>query len=251
MLWKSQGLLRKKTSINLTQAPDDLYYAGMLEYDGVLHIPKHYLVQPPHIQYTLSEHLIKHGVKQYAISETQKFGHVTYFWNGNRSGKFDEAYETYVEIPSDNILFNERPWMQAGPITDHVLEAMSGEYQFIRLNYPNGDMVGHTGDFRAAMIGVESVDLSIARIHSLCAKLGYKLIVTADHGNADDMINKNKDGTVTPKTSHSLNLVPFIVYDPVKRHELKGALACQCCCYVSELLGIEPDEHWEESMLAD
>ena len=96
-------------------------YAGMLEYDGDLHIPSRYLVSPPEIRNTLGEFLTKAGVTQLAISETQKYGHVTYFWNGNRSGKFDDVLETYIEVPSDIIPFEQRPWMKAAEITDKVI----------------------------------------------------------------------------------------------------------------------------------
>lgn len=236
------------------ELPANVYYAGMLEYDGDLHIPSHYLVQPPNIQHTLTEHLIKEGVTQYAVSETQKFGHVTYFWNGNRTGKFSEELEEYFEVPSDKVDFSERPWMQAGPITDNVLEAMeSGKYQFIRVNYPNGDMVGHTGDYRAALVGVESVDLSLDRLYKASRRLGYKMIITADHGNADDMLQKNKDGSTAMKTAHSLNPVPFILIDPDQDRRLKEGNfgLANVAATVSELLGYPADNHWEESLLAD
>ena len=98
----------------------------------------------------LVEYLTKTGIKLLAISETQKYGHVTYFFNGNKSGKFDEKLEDYVEIPSDTVPFEQRPWMKCAEITDKVIEAIkSGKYDHIRLNYPNGDMVGHMLEFSA------------------------------------------------------------------------------------------------------
>ena len=121
----------------------DVFYAGMMQYDGDAQIPKQFLVEPPAIDRTVSQYLCAAGVTSFAISETQKFGHVTYFWNGNNSGYIDERLEEYVEIPSDKVMFDERPWMKAAEITDAVIEAVrSGRYKFIRLNYPNGDMVG-------------------------------------------------------------------------------------------------------------
>ncbi|MCL2669057.1 MAG: 2,3-bisphosphoglycerate-independent phosphoglycerate mutase, partial [Syntrophaceae bacterium] len=138
-------------------------YAGMLEYDGDLHIPSRYLVSPPSIVNTLGENLSEAGIVQYALSETQKFGHVTYFWNGNNSGKLKG--ETYAEIPSDKVPFEQRPWMKSAEITDSLIDALkSGEYRFLRANYPNGDMVGHTGDLAAAILAVEAVDLCLARL---------------------------------------------------------------------------------------
>ena len=189
-------------------------YAGMLQYDGDLKLPKRFLVEPPKIKYTLSEFLSDRGVNEYAVSETQKYGHVTYFWNGNRSEKFSETLETWVEIPSDKVSFDERPWMKSAEVTDAVIEAVeSGKYSFIRCNYPNGDMVGHTGNLDATVIGVEAVDLGLARLLPVIEKNGAVLIVTADHGNADEMLEKNKKGAVAVRTAHSLNPVPFIVFN--------------------------------------
>mgnify|MGYP001557736160 CR=1 FL=1 len=205
-------------------------YAGMMEYDGDLHIPQRYLVSPPAIDSTISEYLANEKIKQYAISETQKYGHVTYFWNGNRSGKFDETTETYVEIPSDKIEFDKRPWMKAEEITEKVSEAIrSNEFDFIRLNYANGDMVGHTGNLPAARIAMETVDLCMGRILDAVEETGGVALITADHGNLDEMFEidkksgefkKDKDtGELKKKTSHTLNPVPFIIYDPKGKNE--------------------------------
>lgn len=209
-------------------------YAGMMEYDGDLKIPKKYLVNPPDIENTISEYLAISGVTQYAISETQKFGHVTYFWNGNRSGKFDESTETYKEIPSDRLEFNQRPWMKAAEITDSVIEAIqSKKYEFIRLNFANGDMVGHTGDLEASIIAVETVDLCLKRILNRIDKEEGIAVITADHGNLDEMFEINKktgefkidEDSKLPmkKTSHTLNPVPFIIYDPNYNNEYELA----------------------------
>ncbi|MEM5787656.1 MAG: 2,3-bisphosphoglycerate-independent phosphoglycerate mutase [Syntrophobacteraceae bacterium] len=168
-------------------------YAGMMEYDTELHIPRQYLVEPPRIEHTVGEYLAQNQIRQMAISETQKFGHVTYFWNGNRSGKIDEELENYVEIPSDRVPFEERPWMKAAEITDKTVEAiLSGAYDFIRLNFPNGDMVGHTGVYQAAIVAVETVDLCLGRLIEATKKAGGILLVTADHGNAEEMFEIDK-----------------------------------------------------------
>jgi 2,3-bisphosphoglycerate-independent phosphoglycerate mutase len=201
-----------------------IVFAGMMEYDGDLHVPKKYLVTPPAIERTMSEYLSQNGVHQYAVSETQKYGHVTYFWNGNRSGKFSDEFETYEEIPSDKVTFEQRPWMKAAEITDKTIEAIrSGKYRFIRLNIANGDMVGHTGNFQAAVIAAESVDLCLSRILPEVKAAGGIAILTADHGNLDEMFELDKSGKVKvdkktgapeKKTAHTLNPVPLIVYDP-------------------------------------
>lgn len=227
-------------------------YAGMLEYDGDLKIPRRYLVNPPQIKDTLTELLIANGIREYAVSETQKYGHVTYFWNGNRSEKFSEELEDYCEIPSDVRSFDECPWMKGTEIADQVIQAIeSHKYGFIRCNFPNGDMVGHTGNLHATEIAVESVDLELARIKKACDEVGCILVVTADHGNSDQMLEKNKKGAVEIRTAHSLNPVPFIIYDKGVRHELKEGNfgLANVAPTIAGLLGLKPFESWEESML--
>jgi 2,3-bisphosphoglycerate-independent phosphoglycerate mutase len=239
-------------------------FAGMMEYDGDTHTPKKYLVPPPAIDRTLGEYLVRSGIPLLAVSETQKYGHVTYFFNGNRSGKFDEKLETYVEIKSDRVPFEERPWMKAAEITDVVIRALrEGKQRFIRLNYPNGDMVGHTGHFQAVRISVEATDLSLGRVMRAVKDAGGILVATADHGNADDMYQRDKKGKALmdeatgqprPKTSHSLNPVPCFIYDPAgasgARLAARGdlgisSLAATCL----NLLGCEPPEGYTPSIV--
>ena len=228
-------------------------YAGMLEYDGDLHIPHRYLVSPPQIRNTLTELLVENGINEYACSETQKYGHVTYFWNGNRSEKFSEELETWQEVPSDVRSFDECPWMKGTEITDLVIAAIeSGKYGFIRCNFPNGDMVGHTGNLYATEIAVETVDLCLARILKACDEHGCILVVTADHGNSDQMLEKNKKGVVSVRTAHSLNPVPFIIHDKDARHDMDTESPfglANVAPTVVELLGLKPYDCWEKSML--
>ena len=226
-------------------------FAGMLEYDGDLKIPTHYLVQPPVIKNTLTELLCKHGLTEYAVSETQKYGHVTYFWNGNRSGKVDEKLETYEEIPSDVIPFEQEPAMKSKEITDHMIAAMeSKKYDFLRCNFPNGDMVGHTGVISAVITAMECVDESVGRIIKAADRLGYLVLVTAAHGNAAQM-TETKKGKTSIRTAHSLNPVPFIIYDPDEKHELKEGKfgLANVAPTVATLLGLEKPACWEESMV--
>ncbi len=242
----------------------DVFYAGMMQYDGDLGIPSRYLVAPPAIDRTLGEYLAKNGVAQFACSETQKYGHVTYFWNGNRSGQFDAALEEYVEIPSDLSPFEERPWMKAAEITDATIDALlRGKARALRINYANGDMVGHTGVREAAILAVEAVDLSIGRLIPVIERLNGALIVTADHGNADEMYERGKDGSIAraadgrprAKTSHTLNPVPFYLYAPGAkglslREDLREAGLANIAATVLELLGFTPPEDYEPSLLA-
>lgn len=234
-------------------AKPDVVYAGMLQYDGDLKLPKRYLVSPPEIKNTLSELLVSNGYKQYAVSETQKYGHVTYFWNGNRSAKFSEELETFKEIPSDNVSFDQRPWMKSAEITDDLIEVIrSGEYDFIRCNFPNGDMVGHTGSLDSTIIGVESVDLGLDRLKKVCDECGVTMLVTADHGNADEMVEKNKKGELAVRTAHSLNPVPFIIYDKDTEYRIEPSDSyglANIAPTVADMFGLDIPGCWEASML--
>ncbi|MCI0514371.1 2,3-bisphosphoglycerate-independent phosphoglycerate mutase [candidate division KSB1 bacterium] len=229
-------------------------YYGMMQYDGDLHIPKKFLVNPPTIERTISQYLATEKVRSFAISETQKYGHVTYFWNGNRSGYIDKKLETYVEILSDIIPFDQKPEMKAREITNRSIELLqSQQYQFGRLNFANGDMVGHTGVFDAAVTAVETVDQSVGRLIEVVNALQGITIVTADHGNADEMWTEKK-GVRSPKTAHTLNPVPFVIIDPqwqgeyVINRQLKGGLA-NVAATLLNLLGYEKVTDYEPSLI--
>lgn len=238
-------------------------YSGMLEYDGDAHIPSKYLVSPPEIKGTMGEFLVEHGYYQLAISETQKYGHVTYFWNGNRSGKFSETLEEYIEIPSDIIPFEQRPWMQCALITDKLIEKIeSGKFDFLRVNFPNGDMVGHTGNFFATKISMEALDLCLERILKAVDKAKGVAIITADHGNADEMYEINKktgkantdeNGKLKAKTSHTLNPVPCYFYDNFysdKYQFIEGSYGlANIAATVVTMMGLTPPDIWEKSMI--
>ena len=240
----------------------DVVYAGMMQYDGDLKVPKKYLVSPPTIDNTIAERLCASGVRQLAISETQKFGHVTYFFNGNRSGMFDPSLETYIEVPSDTVPFEQRPWMKCAEITDKVIESIeSGKYDFIRLNFPNGDMVGHTGIYDAVLVSMGALDLCIARIVKAVEKAGGVIVLTADHGNSDDMfehdkkgeVKRDENGEIRRKTSHSLNPVPCVIFDPTNAKQPPAELAeglgiSSIAATCAELLGFEPPESYDPSV---
>jgi 2,3-bisphosphoglycerate-independent phosphoglycerate mutase len=258
----SQAFTQKSFSHFDRGAYPETYFAGMMQYDGDLALPENYLVGPPTISNTMGEHFASLGLRQFACSETQKYGHVTYFWNGNRSGKFDAKLEEYLEIPSDRIQFDLKPAMKACEITDVTIERMrSGSFDFGRINYANGDMVGHTGNLEAAVIAVATVDLMLGRLIKAAAETQTQLMVTADHGNADEMFEgKEKDfpdwdlNTSTtrpkPKTAHTLNPVPFIAYDPTGRLKITpvnsanvlglGNVASTC----AEIMGVPALKQW-------
>ena len=232
-----------------------VFFAGMLQYDGDAFIPKRYLVEPPVIERTMSEYLCAEGVHSFAVSETQKFGHVTYFWNGNRSGYIDKALETYVEIPSDNVEFDTTPAMKVVEITDAVIDLLrSGEYRFGRLNFPSGDMVGHTGNLGATIEAVDVIDDCMRRLVDVIRELDGVLVFTADHGNADIMYTE-ANGVRSPKTSHTLSPVPFAIYDPNYDGEYRmeppaGAGLTNVAATLFNLLGYEAPADYRQSVIA-
>jgi 2,3-bisphosphoglycerate-independent phosphoglycerate mutase len=236
------------------QRVPDVFYAGMMQYDGDALIPKNYLVEPPAIDNTLGQYLCAAGVTSFATSETQKYGHVTYFWNGNNSGYIDAKLEKYVEVPSDILPFDQRPWMKVGEITDEVMRTIQGgERKFIRLNYANGDMVGHTGIVPSILIAVACVDLGLSRLIPVIERAKGILMVTADHGNADMMFTE-KGGKRTPFVAHTLNPVPFIVkdYSGVNAWKLTGIEKpglSNVAATICTLLGYEPPQDYDRTLI--
>ena len=234
-------------------------YAGMMEYDGDLGIPPLYLVQPPAIGRTVSEYLVHNGVAQLATAETQKFGHVTYFWNGNNSEKFDSDLEEWVEVTSDVIPFENAPAMKAPEVCRVVLDALGGDhFGFIRVNFANGDMVGHTGVLSAAISAMETVDACLRLLEEEIHRVGGTMIVTADHGNLDMMLEVDKktgeikrgpDGIAVVKTSHTLSPVPWLLtgkdadrFEPNPRVERPGLGNLAATLLL--LLGFAPPEDY-------
>jgi len=232
----------------------NVLYAGMMEYDGDMHIPKHYLVMPPEIDRTIGEYLATEKVTMFAISETQKFGHVTYFWNGNKSGYICKDLEEYIEIPSDKIQFDKAPMMKAFEITEKTIELLrSGKFRFGRLNFANGDMVGHTAVPKAIIKAVETVDGCIQKLLDVVKELDGIAIITADHGNSDEMYTV-KDGKKIPKTAHTLSPVPFIIYDPqysdeYKMKNLPERGLSDVAGTILNLLGFENVEDYDPSLI--
>lgn len=241
-----------------------VFYAGMMEYDGDTHMPPRYLVDPPAIERTISEYLAHNNVTQFALSETQKYGHVTYFWNGNNSAKFNEALETWVEIPSDKVPFDQAPAMKAREIAAATINALrSGKYKFLRINFANGDMVGHTGSLPAAVEAVKVVDEALGELVKCIDELGGTIVVTADHGNCEQMYAVDKKtgapiqgpgGSYEPLTSHTLNPVPFVIHGPdTPRYELNPAVKepglANIAATLLNLLGFEKPADYYDSLI--
>lgn len=236
------------------QRVPDVLFAGMMEYDGDLHVPQHYLVNPPEIDRPVSVYMCDTGLTSFAISETQKFGHVTYFWNGNNSGYVNEKLEKYDEIPSDKIRFDQAPRMKAKEITDLTIKYLqSGKYKFGRINFANGDMVGHTGIPDAIIQAVKTVDEGVSRLIQVVNKLKGITVVTADHGNADEMFTV-KNGKRIISTAHSLNPVPFIIIDGGFAQEYHWANLPQqglsnVAATILNLMGYEKPSDYDPSLI--
>ena len=229
--------------------PDDVYFVGMTEYNSDTHVPEHRLVQPVKIRDTLDKYLETRGISQLAVSETVKFGHITYYFNGC---SYDKARgEEFIEIESDTRPFETRPWMKSAEIADAVIDNLT-KYKFIRLNFPGGDMVGHTADIGATMMAMEAIDISLQRIANEVDKVGGVLIVVADHGNAEELT----DADGNKKTAHTTNQVPCIIYDNTKnatKYGLSGVVnpgLSNLAATIAMLLGYtEHPSSWGKSLI--
>ncbi len=244
----------------------NIIFAGMTQYDGDTKTPELFLVEPPKINNCLTELLCSLKIKQFACSESQKFGHVTYFWNGNRTGMMCPELEEYHEITSTSQTFEETPWMKSAEIADVTIEAMKeNKFQIGRINFANGDMVGHTGDFQASILALGCVDLALGRIMQAALYTQTTLIVTADHGNSDEMFELDKttktalfDKSDNPKkkTSHTLAPVPFAIYNPQAakqsfklKDDIKNAGLANIAATILNLYGVESPEYFEPSLI--
>lgn len=226
----------------------DVRFVGMTEYNEDLHVPQYTLVPTPSFKRPLAFHLADAGIRQYAISETVKFGHITYYFNGNSHAI--PGGEVEEEVPSYTEPFNTRPWMKSAEITDKLVAAIeSDNYDFLRINYPGGDMVGHFGELEPTIVAMEAIDICLKRIIDAVNAKGGITIITADHGNAEELIDEKGN----PKTSHTTNKVPFIIVDEKGKHQFKKdefGLA-NIAATVADLLGVEPAEGWLPSMLEE
>lgn len=195
----------------------EVLFAGMTQYDQDNQIPPDYLVGTPVVEEPFGKRILELGLKQFRLSETQKFAHVTFFYNGGYREPLDPLQENYHFIASDKIpSFAERPAMKAPGISKKAVEFInSGEYQYGLINFANADMVGHTGDFQATVRAVEAADAALDNIVRAIDAVNGLLVITADHGNADEMLISNQNGTLGISTKHSLNPVPFLIYDPL------------------------------------
>ena len=228
-----------------------LHYVCMTQYDATM--PNVTIAYPPEsLSMTMGEYLSKCGKTQLRIAETQKYAHVTFFFNGGEERTFPGEDRILVPSPSSEEVptFDLKPEMSAYEVTDAVLPCINEDkYDVIILNYANCDMVGHTGVMAAAMKAVKTVDECVGKVVDAIVAKGGKCIITADHGNADQMIDPVSGG---PFTAHTTNPVPVIVIDPEKpKQELRetGRL-CDLCPTMLDMMGLEqPKEMTGESLI--
>ncbi|MPM43919.1 2,3-bisphosphoglycerate-independent phosphoglycerate mutase [bioreactor metagenome] len=222
-----------------------VYFVCMAQYDETLDVPVAF--PPIKLKNVLGEVLSMHGLTQLRIAETEKYAHVTYFLNGGKEDRYEG--EDRCLIPSPKIpTYDLKPEMSAYEVTDEVLRRIrSGKYDVIVLNFANMDMVGHSGIFEAAVKAVEAVDLCLGRIvGALSEKKGVALI-TADHGNAEKMINPE---TEEPFTAHTSDRVRCIYFGNDNVKALENGKLCDIAPTILELFGIpKPDEMTGKSLL--
>ena len=229
---KFTGFERKKMNVSL---------ATMTEYDKSFSYPVLFSKDAP--VNTLAEVISKNGLRQLHTAETEKYAHVTFFLNGG----IDEPYtnETRVLIPSPNVkTYDEKPEMSAAEVGDAVINAMDDDYDFVVVNFANGDMVGHTGDFEAAKIAVTAVDEQLGRIVQKAKDNDYSLVLTSDHGNCEEM--KDEDGNTL--TNHTVGKVwCFVMADGVTKVETGGLN--NIAPTVLKLMNIEIPQEMDHSLI--
>lgn len=223
----------------------DLYYATMTQYDETFK-NVHILYDKDNLVNTIGEVLATNGKKQIRIAETEKYPHVTFFYSGGRETEFEG--EKRILVPSPKVAtYDLQPEMSAPEITEQLLPEIIGETaDFICLNFANTDMVGHTGVFEAVKKAAETVSACVEKLVTAALAHGYTIFLTADHGNADYMVNE--DGT--PNTQHSLNLVPFFIIDNHWKGEIKTGKLGDLAPTILTFMGVPVPKEMTGNILA-
>ncbi|MDE6255652.1 MAG: 2,3-bisphosphoglycerate-independent phosphoglycerate mutase [Muribaculaceae bacterium] len=242
----------KELTVVLTQHEEDgmkpvpgLQYYCMTPYDNSFK-DVHILFNKQDVPDTLGEYLSKNGKKQLHIAETEKYAHVTFFFNGGREAPYEG--EERILVPSPKVAtYDLKPEMSAPEVTEKLVEAIDSEkYDFIVVNFANGDMVGHTGVYPAIQKAVATLDTCVEKVVEAAKAHGYESIIIADHGNADHALNE--DGT--PNTAHSLNPVPFIYIGEHKDAKLKDGRLADVAPSLLHLMGMgQPSDMTGENLI--
>jgi 2,3-bisphosphoglycerate-independent phosphoglycerate mutase len=224
----------------------DLHYVTFTQYDDQFDYPVCF--PPRRLTNILAEVFARQGIRNLRMAETEKYAHVTFFFNGGVEEPFKG--ERRILIPSPKVAtYDLQPEMSAIPLTDRFLQEIDSDQDDVYIiNYANGDMVGHTGVFKAAIQAVETVDRCVGRIYQKVKEMGACLIVTADHGNSEMEFDAVNGG---PHTAHTLNPVPCIVYHPQRPLRLRAGGALENIApTLLDLMGIsKPEEMTGESLL--
>ncbi|MER2519896.1 MAG: 2,3-bisphosphoglycerate-independent phosphoglycerate mutase [Bdellovibrionales bacterium] len=221
--------------------------AGMVEYSDALNALMPALFPPKIIERTLGEVIAKAGLKQLRIAETEKYPHVTFFFNGGREEQFPG--EERVMVPSPKVAtYDLQPEMSASAVTDKVVDAINcGTFDLIVLNYANPDMVGHTGFMDAAVKAVETIDACLTRLFAAVERQGGFVLLTADHGNCEQMINPETGG---PHTAHTLERVPLLlIYGPQNVKGLRDGKLADVAPTLLTLMGMTPPQEMDGNVL--
>lgn len=225
----------------------DLQYYCMTPYDAEFK-GVHILFPKENVNNTLGEYISSKGLKQLHTAETEKYAHVTFFFNGGREEPY--AGEDRTLIPSPKVAtYDLKPEMSAYEVKDKLIASIKkNEYDFIVVNFANGDMVGHTGVYDAIFKAVITVDACVKEVVLAAKEIGYDIIIIADHGNADHAIN----GDGTPNTAHSLNPVPFIYISENKKAEVKNGILADVAPSILHIMGLEqPIEMTGTNLIVD
>ncbi len=222
-----------------------LYYCCMTPYDAKF-TGLHILFDKENVQNTIGEWVSKQGLSQLRIAETEKYAHVTFFLNGGREDKFEGEERILVASPKV-ATYDLQPEMSAPEVADKLVEALNTQqFDFVCLNFANGDMVGHTGVYEAIVTAVKAVDKCVEKVVEAAKRNGYEVVQIADHGNADNAVNA--DGS--PNTAHSLNPVPIVVVSERVKAVHDGILA-DVAPTVLELMGIPQPEQMSGHSLVE
>lgn len=226
--------------------PLQLHYTTMTEYDSTFK-DVHIIFETDNLNKTLGEVLERHGLKQIRIAETEKYPHVTFFFNGGRENPFEG--ESRILVPSPKVAtYDLMPEMSAYGVTNAILpEIEKGDASFICLNYANADMVGHTGVWEAAIKAVETVDRCVEQVVTTALKNNYTIFLTADHGNADYLINA--DGS--PNTAHTLNPVPFFIIDNTWKGNIQPGKLGDLAPTILTMMGLPVPEEMSGNIIID